>query len=101
MDRYTGRLVGHNEIVAEKYNGGFPVDIGDREALWLQVNADILPASYQAIGSDALALMIDRSEGQEPLCFGSIQTERFKTVEQGPVLLDPAVPNAPLCCRCR
>src|SRR5688572_1617109 len=100
MDWHTCRLVGDDEVFAVKQDAGLPVKVCNRETFRLQMDTNILPASDRAVGSDSLAFVVDRSERHEALRFAPIQTERFKTVEQRPFLLDSAVADASLCSRC-
>lgn len=81
MDGHTCRFVGDDKVVAVKYDACLPVKVCDRESFRVQMDTDILPASDEPIGSDALTLMVDRSEGQQPLRLTALQTERLKTVD--------------------
>lgn len=95
---YALRFVYNNKSVVTMHNRRAPIHSIDGKPLGLQVHAYIVPGNQEAIGTDPFPLVIDSSNRQEAFPLLPAQTESLKTLEQPAAGLDPAVPDAPLCC---
>jgi hypothetical protein len=69
VHRNAGRFVDDYEVAVMHNDPGVPVDAGNREALRLDVDANVLPGKHRLIRSHALAIEIDRPERDQSLCF--------------------------------